>query len=231
MTKVFLIRHGETVWNKELKYQGHTDTPLSDEGLRQAHLVADRLAGEKLAAVYASDLSRALVTAETIAARHGLSVTAIPELREVRFGEWEGLTYEGINKRWPEEFVQLFHRTDEVRIPGGETFREVKERAAAALARIVARHPDQTIAVVSHGGTIRTIICAALDIHLNHVWDMRQDNTAVNILEYHKNRIILTLLNDVPPLHAKKKHGILFQRNFIIASPVDFCHNIYGKIK
>ncbi len=196
MTKVILVRHGETAWNKELKYQGHTDVPLSDEGLRQAHLVAGRLAAEKLAAVYASDLSRAFITAETIAARHNLPVTRLPELREVQFGDWEGLTYEGISANWPEEYNQLFHRTDEVRIPGGETFREVKERAAGAVARLVARHPGETIAVVSHGGAIRTIICAALDIHLNHVWDIRQDNTAVNILEYHSQRAILTLLND-----------------------------------
>ncbi len=197
MTKVFLVRHGETIWNKELKYQGHTDVPLSDEGLRQAHLVAARLAGEKLAAVYASDLCRANVTAETIAARHSLPVTCLAELREVQFGDWEGLTYEGINERWPDEYVQLFHRTDEVRIPGGETFHEVKERAAGAVARIVARHPGEAIVIVSHGGTIRTIICAALGIHLNHVWDIRQDNTAVNVLEYHQQRTILTLLNDI----------------------------------
>lgn len=205
MTKVFLIRHGETTWNKELKYQGHTDVPLSDEGIRQANLVAARLAGEKLSAVYASDLCRAFITAETIAARHNLPVTALSELREVQFGDWEGLTYEGINARWPEEYVQLFHRTDEVRIPGGETFREVKERAAGAVARLVDQHPDEAIAIVSHGGTIRTIICAALDIHLNHVWDLRQDNTAVNVLEYYHQRTILTLLNDVHHLRPPTK--------------------------
>jgi alpha-ribazole phosphatase len=197
MTKVILVRHGETIWNRELKYQGHTDTALSDEGLRQAHLVAQRLAREKIAAVYASDLSRALITAQTIADRHGLPVTGLPELREIQFGDWEGLTYEGISATWPEEYEQLYLRTDEVRIPGGETFREVKERAAGAVARIVARHPGETVAVVSHGGAIRTIICAALGIHLNHVWDIRQDNTAVNILEYHQQRTILTLLNDI----------------------------------
>jgi alpha-ribazole phosphatase len=203
MTKIFFIRHGETVWNKELKYQGHTDILLSDVGLRQAKLVADRLAGEKIDAVYASDLRRAFITAENIAARHNLPVTAVPELREIQFGEWEGLTYEGINQRWPNEYDQLFHRTDEVRIPGGETFRELKERAAGAVAGLVARHPGETIAVVSHGGTIRTIICAALNIHLNHVWDIRQDNTAVNVIEYYDRRAIITLLNDIHHLQPQ----------------------------
>lgn len=196
MTRVLLVRHGETAWNKELKYQGHTDTALTDAGLRQAELVAARLAAEPVAAVYASDLSRALITAENIAARHSLPVIALPELREIRFGHWEGLTYDGIIERWPEEYQQLYTRTDEVRIPGGETFRELKERAAGAVARLVEHHRGQTIALVSHGGTIRTIVCAALNIHLNHLWDIRQDNTAVNIIEYHKHRTIITLLND-----------------------------------
>lgn len=202
MTRVILVRHGETVWNKELKYQGHTDTLLSAAGLRQAELVAARLADEPVAAVYASDLTRAFVTAETIAVPHRLTVIAMPELREIQFGHWEGLTYDGIYERWPEEYTQLFHRTDEVRIPGGETFRELKERAAAAVARLVENHRDQTIVVVSHGGTIRTIVCAALDLHLNHLWDIRQDNTAVNIIEYHKQRNIITLLNDTHHLRA-----------------------------
>lgn len=203
MTKIILVRHGETVWNKELKYQGHTDTDLSDEGLRQAELVADRLAKEKIDAVYASDLRRACLTAEAIAARHGLPVTCLPELREILFGEWEGLTYEGISDRWPEEYTQLFTRTDEVRIPGGETFSELKERAAGAIASLVERHSGQTVAVVSHGGTIRTIICAALNIHLNHLWDIRLDNTCVSIVEYHKQRSIVTLLNDIHHLRPR----------------------------
>lgn len=196
MTRIILVRHGETTWNKELKYQGHTDTPLSDEGRRQANLVAARLAAEPVAAVYASDLSRALFTAKAIAAPHRLAVTSLPALREIQFGDWEGLTYEGINERWPEEYTQLYHRTDEVRIPGGETFRELKERAAGAVAQLADKHRGDTVVVVSHGGTIRTIVCAALNIHLNHVWDIRQDNTAVSIIEYHKTRTIVTLLND-----------------------------------
>lgn len=205
MTRVIFVRHGETNWNKELKYQGHTDTVLTETGRRQAALVAARLKDEPLAAVYSSDLSRALTTAEAIATPHGLTVAGLPELREIHFGDWEGLTYEGISSRWPQEYDQLFLRTDEVRIPGGETFREVKERAAGAVIRLVEDHPGQTIAVVSHGGTIRTVICAALHIHLNHLWDIRLDNTAVSIIEYHKNRAIIALLNDIH--HLKTDDG------------------------
>ncbi|SDF07524.1 alpha-ribazole phosphatase [Sporolituus thermophilus] len=197
MTKVILVRHGQTIWNLELKYQGHTDIELTELGIRQAQLVADRLASENVAAVFASDLSRAYKTAEFIAAKHGLSVVTVPELREIRFGAWEGLTYDGINSQWPDIMKKLYTSPDDVVIPGGETFRELKARAEGAIKRIVSEHPNQTIVVVSHGGTIRTLLCAALNIHLNYVWNIRQDNTAVNIIEYYRERAVVALVNDV----------------------------------
>lgn len=196
MTRVYLIRHGQTIWNKEMKYQGHTDIALSDEGLEQARCVAKRLAKESLAAVYASDLSRAFVTAETIAESHGQTVTALPALREICFGDWEGLTYNGINEKWPDIMHDLYVYPENVIIPGGESFHILKERSSAAMQELVEKHPNQTIVVVSHGGTIRTLICAALNIHLNHVWNIRQDNTAVNIIDYYEARTMVSLLND-----------------------------------
>ncbi|MEN6413635.1 MAG: alpha-ribazole phosphatase [Veillonellales bacterium] len=196
MTRVILVRHGQTVWNLEMKYQGHADIALSEKGLQQAELVAKRLANEKISAIYASDLNRAYKTAEIIAAKHQLSVTAIPELREISFGEWEGLNYTGITNGWPKIMDDLFTHAETVRIPGGETFPEVKERATKALQKLVGQHPDETIAVVSHGGTIRTILCAALNIPLNYVWNIKQDNTAVNIVQYYDKRSIVELVND-----------------------------------
>ncbi len=197
MTKVILVRHGQTLWNLVMKYQGHCDVALTEKGLEQAMLAAQRLASEKITAVYASDLGRALKTAECIAQKHNLLVTAVPELKEINFGEWEGLTYEGANSQWTEEMSLLFTHPDEVIIPGGETFREVKERATMALAKIVAQHPNETIVVVSHGGTIRTLLCAALNIHLNYLWKIKQDNTAINVLEYHDGEVMVSLVNDV----------------------------------
>lgn len=201
MTRVIFVRHGQTVWNVELKYQGHADIALTDLGLSQAQKVAARLAGEKIAAVYASDLSRAYQTAERIAEHHQLNVVAVPEFREINFGEWEGLNYTKIHDKWPEIMGLMFTKPDEIKIPGGETFRELKERAQTGLARLIASHDQETIVVVSHGGTIRTILCAALDIHLNRVWNIQQDNTAVNIIEYHGNRTIVSLVNDTHHLN------------------------------
>lgn len=195
MTKIIFIRHGETYWNLELKYQGHTDIELTPKGIEQAKKVAARLAGEKIDAVYASDLRRAFKTAEYIADVHQLPVIAVPKLREINFGDWEGLMYDSICDQWPDVMDKFYTLTDEVQIPGGETFRELKQRAEEAVAEIVKNHPDQTVVVVTHGGTIRTIICAALNIHLNYLWNIRQDNTAVNIINYFGDRTIVDLIN------------------------------------
>lgn len=196
MTRVILVRHGQTVWNLEMKYQGHADIALTEKGVQQAEMVAKRLAKEKISAIYSSDLNRAYKTAEIIAAEHQLPVIAVPELREISFGDWEGLNYKGITSGWPKIMEDLFTHADTVRIPGGETFPEVKKRATKALEKLVIQHPDETIAVVSHGGTIRTLLCAALHIPLNYVWNIKQDNTAVNIIEYFGERLIVELVND-----------------------------------
>ena len=197
MTRLIVVRHGQTLWNLERKYQGHSDIALSDKGIRQAEAVAARLAEEKIDAVYASDLSRAFKTAECIAAKHGLTVNVVPALREIKFGDWEGLTYEQISVQWPGLLGKLWTTPDELQIPGGESFQQLKERAYTAVEKIVGEHPDQTVVVVAHGGTIGTILCAMLDIHLNHVWSIRQDNTAINIIEYYEGRPTITLLNCV----------------------------------
>lgn len=196
MTRVILVRHGQTKWNVDLRYQGHSEVKLTQMGLHQADLVSARLAKEPIAAVYSSDLGRAFVTAQCIAKPHLLTVTPIRNLREYHFGEWEGLTYQQISTRWPEIAVEFFTNPDEVRVPGGETFGEVKSRADSCVRQLVALHPHQTIVLVSHGGTIRTILCAALGLHLNRVWAIRQDNTAVNIIEYTDETAVIALIND-----------------------------------
>jgi alpha-ribazole phosphatase len=203
MTRIILVRHGQTEWNVQFKYQGHSEVDLTPTGVRQAERVAARLANEPICAVYSSDLGRALKTAEHIASSHHLSVTPVKGLREYHFGEWEGLTFQQISERWPEISVDFFKNPDSVRVPGGETFGEVKARAEASVRKLVDLHPDQTVALVSHGGTIRTILCAALGLHLNRVWALRQDNTAVNIIEYYQETAIVALVNDIHHLSGE----------------------------
>ncbi len=196
MTRLLLVRHGQTVWNHDARYQGHTDIELSETGFNQAHLLAERLASEPVQAVYASDLKRAFETARILAIPHKLKVQAIPNLREINFGAWEGLTFEEIKTRFRELAAHWYTSPAKIQIPQGETFAQLKERAYNTILELVKKHEKETIIVVTHGGTIRTIICALLDIDLNHAFRIRQDNGALNIIEYYQDRGVLCLLND-----------------------------------
>jgi broad specificity phosphatase PhoE len=150
MTELLLVRHGETDWNAEGKLQGHTDRPLNDYGRRQAQALADRLAGQEIEAVYASDLSRARETAEILGEKLGLAVVVDPDLREKNWGNWEGLTSE---ERLHVEFE-------------GETSEAHRDRTLSAVQRIVERHPAGRIVVVTHGGSLRRIQAAVSGLAL-----------------------------------------------------------------
>jgi broad specificity phosphatase PhoE len=154
-----LVRHGATAWNTAKLAQGHADIELNDEGRAQASATAQRLAGEDIAAVYSSDLSRSVATAEAIARPHGLEVVMDPDLREVDQGEWTGLHVDEIARRWPDRWGDARHHSAR---PGGESPAQVRRRALAALSRIVERHPGASVVVVSHGGTIRWISAEVL---------------------------------------------------------------------
>jgi len=158
MTTLLLVRHGETDWNAEGKLQGHSDRPLNDFGRRQANALADRLAGDDVAAIYSSDLSRAKETAEILGARVGVPVVVDPDLREKNWGNWEGLTGD---ERIHVEFE-------------GESTKDHRERVLRAVERIAERHPGQRVVVVTHGGSLRRIQAA-----VNGVADPVIDNCAV----------------------------------------------------
>ncbi|MEW6448060.1 MAG: alpha-ribazole phosphatase [Bacillota bacterium] len=201
--RIYLIRHGETLWNHALKYQGHTDIGLSERGVKQAAALAKRLSSERFAAFYASDLSRAIDTARIIAEPHGGTVIPLPALREINFGEWEGLTRDEIKARFPDVSQHWWNTPYTTRLPGGETLEEVGSRAVKAIEQIALNHPEEQVVVVSHGGTIRAAIGIFLHMDLNQYWRLKQDNVALNILEvFEKGRAMLLLFNDC--VHLKE---------------------------
>lgn len=165
MTTILLARHGESDWNRERRWQGHADRPLTDRGREQARALAARLADFRLDAVYASDLLRARATAEAVTAPRGLEVQTVPELREVDVGSWSGATRDEARVLFPEDYARWLEGG-----PGwrdGESYQAMSERVLAAVWKIVATHEDGRVLVVSHGGPIRAIHAAALgmDIH------------------------------------------------------------------
>jgi probable phosphoglycerate mutase len=153
VTELLLVRHGETDWNRERRFQGHADPPLNDAGREQAHELAETLAGQGIDAIYTSDLQRARETAEILAARFGSEVVALRELREIDVGDWQGLTWPEIEERHPAGAAR-WHR-DGHGWDGGETYDQLRERIVAVLRGIAERHPGQRVLVVGHGGTVR----------------------------------------------------------------------------
>ncbi len=158
-TNLVLVRHGETDWNRDNRFQGHADPPLNDTGRAQARALADELGEEQFAALYASPLRRAHETARIVASSLALQLIADPCLKEVDVGSWSGLTRTEIEARDPEGFARWLeygHGWDD-----GETYDELGARVVAGLLSIGARHPDAAVLAVTHGGPIRSALAAS----------------------------------------------------------------------
>lgn len=154
-TRICIVRHGETAWNAEKRIQGHVDIPLAEQGLLQAEAAARWLTRTPVDALYSSDLLRAWQTAERIGAALGLPPSPLTELRERRYGIFEGVTYEDAKTEHPVAYQILERRDADQEIPGGgESLRQVAARVTACLRRIAAQHLGQTVVVVTHGGVL-----------------------------------------------------------------------------
>ncbi|MBI2914924.1 MAG: histidine phosphatase family protein [Firmicutes bacterium] len=196
MTRIFLVRHGETSWNMERRYQGNKDVLLSKEGRRQATLLARSLRGRDIARIYSSDLRRALETAAIVGAHLGVPVFTEPALREANFGVWEGCTQAEVAERFPEVLASWRHDSVNTRVPGGETAFEVQERAYQALLGISGTHPGETVTVVSHGGPIKAALCRLLHLDLCHRFRMVIDNASICTIDLAAGDGKLVSLND-----------------------------------
>jgi len=197
-TRILLIRHGRVAWNAKSAYAGWTDLPLDEQGEIEAAMVAKRLKDVPLAAIYSSDLIRAKRTAEIIAETHGLVVSVEPDIKEINYGEWEGLSVDDIKRIYGDGILKAWKADPEnVSIPGGETFRELRDRAAPALARIAALHKGQTIAVVAHRSVNRVLICHWLGIGVGRYKQIEQKNCAINSVVFIGNRVVVETVNDV----------------------------------
>lgn len=173
---LLLIRHGETAWNAVGRIQGQCDVPLSARGVWQAARLAARLAAEPVAAVVASDLARATLTARPLAEALGLAVEPEARLRERDFGIFQGHTLEEIAARWPQAFRQWRARDPDWVVPEGESGTQFRVRVLAALAGLAGAHPGRTVAVIGHGGT--------LDVAYRHAralaWDAPREHLMLN---------------------------------------------------
>ncbi|HQX75849.1 MAG TPA: histidine phosphatase family protein [Thermoflexales bacterium] len=187
MTQLWLIRHGQTDWNVQRRWQGQSPNAPSINalGVAQARAVADELADTPFDALYASDLPRAVETANIIAARIGLPVQIDPRLREISQGDWEGLTPREISERYPHDW-RVRHAEDTIshRAPGGETPNEVGERFLRAITEIANRHAGGAVVIVSHGFVIGTLLAHAQGLPFGRARELVPDNAHPHVLEW-----------------------------------------------
>jgi len=199
-TRVLLVRHGQSQGNAERRFGGHSPTPLSELGRRQAEATARALASERVTAVYSSDLLRAVQTAEPLARATGLEINRTASFRERSVGLMEGLTFEEAAEAHPEEYAALLRRDFEHVLSGGESYRQLLDRAAAELDRAVERHRGGTVALFSHTGTICILalhLMGALDAPaLKPVWLSTSNCGAARFSIEHGGLIRIKAVND-----------------------------------
>lgn len=176
MSRFCLVRHGQTDWNLEGRYQGQSDVPLNQAGRSQAYDLAEQLEHQVFAAIYSSDLRRASETAEIIATHLHLPFSIDPRLREINQGEWEGQHVEVIKARYAELWNKRTLDPASVRPPGGETVGEVAERASAALDDLAQHYPQAAVLIVSHGLTLATILCKVRGIPVGQAYSVIPGN-------------------------------------------------------
>jgi len=208
MTSIYLVRHGQTAWNKEEIFRGRTDVPLDETGLKQAELAGQYFKSMEIHAIYSSPLSRAWQTAQKIAQIQNLKVDPLEGILDMSFGDWEGHAHQEIRNMDNETYRQWVESPHLVKLPGGESLDDVRGRAMAALEEVLRKHSEKTIVLVSHRVVCKVMICAILGLDNSHFWQIAQDTTAINLIQYKKGKYILSLMNETCHLKALKEERV-----------------------
>lgn len=201
MLHLMLVRHGETDWNAQRRFQGQSDVPLSELGRQQVELLAERLAGHQIDAIYASDLMRAWETARIIASKSGLKVSSEPRLRELKFGILEGLTFEEAQAQYPEMIAAWLgdlHQPPE----GAETIERFNTRIVSLLDDLKREHDEQIVLLVAHGGPLSELLRAVLELSPEKRWYLELDNASLTEVTITDEYVALKRLNDTCHLSA-----------------------------
>jgi len=203
MTRIILVRHGQTEWNRVERFRGRADIPLNETGLAQAEATGRRIAAErKLSAVYSSPLSRTIKTAGVIARYFDLPVLAHIGLIDIDYGQWQGLTPDEVRENWPQMIDAWYTKPDSLHIPGGETLSDVRTRAMKAVKELVDHHEGETIVIVGHTVINRIILLGVLGLSNDRFWRLRQDTCAINSFEAEGGDFTLVSINDTCHLHS-----------------------------
>jgi 2,3-bisphosphoglycerate-dependent phosphoglycerate mutase len=219
MTDLILLRHGETDWNRELRFQGHVDVGLNDIGLEQARRLARRLAGEIAHRLYASDLLRAQQTAQPVSGLMSLPTVSDAALREQSFGTVDGMSVDDIKAQHPQAWEGWLRFHEDYCMPEGESTRQFHARVMDAVHRLIAAHPAQTLVVVTHGGVLDMIYRTARSLGLNGPRQSDIPNAGLNRVRVHDGRIEILAWADTAHLADMPPQPIYDQKKLVALDP------------
>ena len=211
-TNILLVRHGETAWNRDKIFRGIHDIPLNDNGREQAKLAAKTLISCKIDFAYTSLLSRAAETAKIVLEPHNIEAFIHEELLDFDYGNWTGQKDVDVAKKWPDEHAAWGSRPDSLRIPGGDTLKEVFDRAFGCMEEIAEKHDNQTVALFAHRVVNKLIVIGALGLGLDRFPFIMQGNCCVNKFERTKKGYIIDFINDTA--HIRNARVNLLKEDF-----------------
>jgi broad specificity phosphatase PhoE len=202
MGRLVIVRHGETAWNAEGRIQGHSDIELSERGVLQARAVAKRLAGTHIDAAYSSDLVRASDTAKMILEDRDVALSQNHLLRERYYGVFEGLTVDERRDQFPAMFQASLVKDLDFAPTGGESSRQTLIRIGPFVTEIKARHLDETVLLVGHGGSLRAAILALMEFPAEATWRFVMGNCGLTIIDTYSDNAVFRLYNDTSHLNG-----------------------------
>jgi len=207
MTRFVLVRHGETEWNRVERFRGRADIPLNETGLAQAEALACHLASWPIAAVYSSPLQRTMDTAKAIARELALEVKPLEALLDIDYGALQRLTPEEAEQRYPYIYLQWLREPHLVHFPQGESLAQLRERVLKSVRELAESHQGETVVLVGHKIVNKMLLCAVLGLDNSHIWQIEQDQAAVNIFEWPS---YLVLLNDTCHLSSRQENATMY---------------------
>jgi broad specificity phosphatase PhoE len=209
MTRFFLVRHGETAWNKQEVFRGQKDIPLNEMGKFQAEKTANKLQKEPIDAIYSSPLARAKETAQAIHKHHGAELIVEHRLTDIHFGKWQGLPHEEVKNSYPKLYTSWKTTPHTVTFPDGESLLQGYKRAKSLVEEISQQNRHKTVVLTSHRVLCKVLTCFFLDLDLSRFWFVRHDVCALSLFETHGSSYITLKLNDTCHLEGLKNNGLL----------------------
>lgn len=205
MKRLIILRHGETEWNREERFRGMADLPLTENGLHQAKCAAERIAQLKPDVIYSSPLRRAMQTAEAVGNTIGLPVHQEENLKDINYGLWQGLSLNEAYNKYRKDYLQWLHKPQLMSFPQGESLPVVQERVNKLLKFIDVSHENDAILFVTHKVVCKVLIITLLGADLSHFWQIGQDVAAINIFEKRSIFLMAHAINDTCHLTSKVK--------------------------